>query len=63
MAKPAIPSDISPEAEDFLLRTFEINHEARPSAADLLQHAWIVKGPSSVPTKSSSAKPKGGKGA
>ena len=47
MAKPAIPSDISAEAGEFLQRTFEINHEARPSAADLLQGGWIVKGPSS----------------
>ncbi|KAJ2931367.1 hypothetical protein H1R20_g5738, partial [Candolleomyces eurysporus] len=42
-AKPAIPSDISAEAQDFLQRTFEINHEARPGAAELLQHPWIAK--------------------
>ncbi|PPQ72592.1 hypothetical protein CVT26_003695 [Gymnopilus dilepis] len=41
-ARPAIPSDISAEAQDFLARTFEINHEARPTAAELLQHAWIA---------------------
>ncbi|KAJ3528972.1 hypothetical protein NMY22_g9190 [Coprinellus aureogranulatus] len=41
-AKPAIPSDVSPEAQDFLERTFEINHEARPPANELLQHPWIA---------------------
>jgi mitogen-activated protein kinase kinase kinase len=41
-ARPTIPSDTSSDAQDFLRRTFEINHEARPSAAELLQHPWIV---------------------
>ncbi|KAJ7774563.1 ste11-like protein [Mycena maculata] len=44
-AKPAIPSDISSDAQDFLLRTFELDHEARPSAAELLQHPWVCKKP------------------
>jgi mitogen-activated protein kinase kinase kinase len=44
-AKPAIPSDISTDAQDFLQRTFELDQEARPSAAELLQHAWIGKKP------------------
>ncbi|KAJ6596932.1 ste11-like protein [Mycena vulgaris] len=44
-AKPTIPSDISSDAQDFLLRTFELDHEARPSAAELLQHAWVSKKP------------------
>ncbi|KAJ6493834.1 kinase-like domain-containing protein [Mycena vulgaris] len=44
-AKPTIPSDISSDAQDFLLRTFELDHEARPSAAELLQHAWVFKKP------------------
>ncbi|KAG6907349.1 hypothetical protein DXG01_009233 [Tephrocybe rancida] len=42
-AKPTIPSDISAEAQDFLRLTFELDHEARPSAAELLQHPWIGK--------------------
>ncbi|EJD02304.1 Pkinase-domain-containing protein [Fomitiporia mediterranea MF3/22] len=46
-AKPTIPSDISPEAEDFLQKTFETKYEARPDADELLQHPWIVHGPSS----------------
>lgn len=40
-AKPEIPCDISSEAEDFLRKTFEIDHRARPSAGGLLQHAWL----------------------
>ncbi|KAF9052985.1 kinase-like domain-containing protein [Panaeolus papilionaceus] len=41
-ARPTIPSDISPEAQDFLRKTFEINHELRPSADELLNHPWIT---------------------
>ncbi|KAF9650760.1 Pkinase-domain-containing protein [Thelephora ganbajun] len=41
-AKPTIPFDISAEAENFLQLTFELNHEARPDAVDLLQHVWIT---------------------
>ena len=44
-AKPAIPPDISPEAEDFLQKTFEVKHEERPDADELLRHPWIVNGP------------------
>ncbi|KAK0483660.1 ste11-like protein [Armillaria novae-zelandiae] len=40
-ARPAIPSDISSEAQDFLTKTFEIDHGARPAAAELLKHPWI----------------------
>ena len=54
-AKPQVPSDISPEAEDFLNKTFEFNTEVRPSAKELLQHPWIVKG------GSASSKPTAGK--
>lgn len=39
-AKPDSPPDISPEAEDFLAKTFEIDHNLRPSAIELLQHPW-----------------------
>lgn len=41
-AKPAIPSDISSEAQDFLTKTFDLNHSARPSAGELLQHPWVA---------------------
>ncbi|EDR14310.1 uncharacterized protein LACBIDRAFT_229328, partial [Laccaria bicolor S238N-H82] len=44
-ARPTIPSDISSDAQNFLQCSFEINHEARPSAAELLQHAWVVQKP------------------
>jgi len=44
-AKPTIPADISTEAENFLQLTFELNHEARPSAAELLKHPWIANQP------------------
>jgi len=41
-AKPTIPSDISADAQDFLLKTFDLDHEARPGAGELLQHSWIA---------------------
>jgi mitogen-activated protein kinase kinase kinase len=48
-AKPAIPSDISSEAQDFLTKTFDLNHTARPSAGELLQHPWLaIKKPAGI---------------
>ncbi|KZV90232.1 Pkinase-domain-containing protein [Exidia glandulosa HHB12029] len=44
-AKPATPDDISSDAEDFLNQTFEIDYQARPSAAELLTHSWIINDP------------------
>ncbi|ORY26892.1 hypothetical protein BCR39DRAFT_539983 [Naematelia encephala] len=41
-ARPANPSDISPEAADFLNRTFEIDHIKRPTGTDLLDHPFIA---------------------
>jgi mitogen-activated protein kinase kinase kinase len=41
-AKPAIPSDISSDAQDFLTKTFDLDHSARPSAGELLQHPWVT---------------------
>lgn len=38
---PAIPEDISIEADEFLEQTFLIDHNERPSAIDLLAHAFI----------------------
>lgn len=46
MVRPANPSDISSEAADFLDSTFEINHDARPTAAQLLDHPFIAGGSS-----------------
>ena len=42
-APPPIPRDISTDAQAFLERCFELDHEARPSAGQLLQHAWLAK--------------------
>jgi mitogen-activated protein kinase kinase kinase len=41
-AKPTIPSDISADAQDFLLKTFDLDYEARPDAGELLQHPWVA---------------------
>ncbi|KAH9079546.1 Pkinase-domain-containing protein [Lactarius deliciosus] len=42
-AKPPIPSDISADAQNCLDFCFELDHEIRPSAGDLLGHAWLKK--------------------
>ncbi|WWD22050.1 hypothetical protein CI109_106538 [Kwoniella shandongensis] len=42
LARPNTPSDISPEAADLLKGTFEIDHNARPTAAQLLNHPFIA---------------------
>ncbi|TFY79407.1 hypothetical protein EWM64_g4602, partial [Hericium alpestre] len=54
-AKPPIPSDISAEAQNFLELCFEANHEARPSAGDLLQHPWLKK-PAGKASKAAASK-------
>ncbi|CAE6433831.1 unnamed protein product [Rhizoctonia solani] len=41
LARPTIPPDISPEAEDFLNKTFELDYTTRPTAAELLNHPWV----------------------
>ncbi len=35
-----MPVDISRDAEDFLNKTFELDHNARPMAGELLVHAF-----------------------
>jgi len=56
-AKPAIPSDISSEAQDFLTKTFDLDHSARPSAGELLQHSWLViKKPAGIASKNAAFK-------
>ncbi|KAJ7348473.1 kinase-like domain-containing protein [Mycena albidolilacea] len=42
-ASPDIPSGISSEAQDFLRRAFELDPQARPSAKELPQHAWLCR--------------------
>ena len=44
-AKPTIPSDISSEADDFMQKTFNLDHQARPGASELLEHPWITSDP------------------
>lgn len=39
-ARPDLPDGCSPEAKEFLERTFEIEHEKRPTAAELLVSAF-----------------------
>ncbi|GJJ12118.1 hypothetical protein Clacol_006359 [Clathrus columnatus] len=47
-AKPTVPSDISTDAEDFLHQTFELDHNKRPTATELLHDAWIVNDPANL---------------
>lgn len=42
LGRPQYPPDITAEAENFLDRTFVLNHLERPSAAELLQHPFII---------------------
>jgi mitogen-activated protein kinase kinase kinase len=39
-ARPDLPEGCSPHAKEFLERTFEIEHEKRPTAAELLASAF-----------------------
>jgi mitogen-activated protein kinase kinase kinase len=41
-AKPSIPDGASEEAKKFLNKTFEIDHERRPSAEELLKDKFLV---------------------
>lgn len=42
-SKPSLPEEISAQAVDFLNKTFELDHNQRPSAQELLQHAFITE--------------------
>ncbi|SPC61733.1 probable MAPKK kinase Kpp4 [Ustilago sp. UG-2017b] len=39
--KPSLPDEISNECRDFLEKTFELDYNNRPSADELLQHAFM----------------------
>ncbi|GAC75707.1 hypothetical protein PANT_18d00024 [Moesziomyces antarcticus T-34] len=39
--KPSLPDEISNECRDFLEKTFELDYNARPSAEELLEHAFM----------------------
>lgn len=41
-ARPEMPDNASPEAQAFLEKTFEIEHEKRPSADELLSYAFCA---------------------
>ncbi|PVU94962.1 hypothetical protein BB561_002153 [Smittium simulii] len=43
--KPEIPSNISPEASDFIEKTLAIDLNKRPSAKELLDHSFVLSGP------------------
>jgi mitogen-activated protein kinase kinase kinase len=47
-AAPALPNDISPETAQFLNRTFDLDHAARPTAAELLQHPFCTDEPNDL---------------
>jgi mitogen-activated protein kinase kinase kinase len=47
-AAPALPNDISPETAQFLNRTFDLDHSARPTAAELLQHPFCTDEPNDL---------------
>ncbi|KAJ1659890.1 ATP binding [Dispira simplex] len=40
---PAVPSDISPEAKDFLTKTLALDFQERPSADELLKHPFVIE--------------------
>ncbi|KAK7735299.1 ATP binding [Cytospora paraplurivora] len=41
-AAPTIPEDASEEAQDFLAQTFELDHNKRPSADELMMHKFLA---------------------
>lgn len=42
-----MPSDISSEATDMLMKSLELKHEDRPTATELLAHPFITARPQS----------------
>ena len=42
-ARPDMPGEASPEAVEFLQKTFEIQYDKRPSADELLEYAFVKK--------------------
>jgi len=44
-AKPTVPSDITSDGDDFMQKAFDLDFEARPSAAKLLEHPWVAFDP------------------
>lgn len=50
---PPIPNTLSREAQDFILKCLQVNPDNRPSAAQLLEHPFVKKLPSSFPSPAS----------
>ncbi|CAG8515736.1 6271_t:CDS:10 [Ambispora gerdemannii] len=49
---PEIPDNISPDAKEFLAKTFELDHEHRPAANVLLNHTFVTSSVKSSPQPS-----------
>ncbi|SCU83866.1 LAMI_0C05072g1_1 [Lachancea mirantina] len=41
---PELPTWATEDARDFLLKTFELNYQKRPSSIELLRHSWTSSG-------------------
>ncbi|KAH6813526.1 hypothetical protein C2S51_022544 [Perilla frutescens var. frutescens] len=50
---PPIPNTLSRDAQDFILKCLQVNPDNRPSAAQLLEHPFVKKLPSSFPSPAS----------
>jgi mitogen-activated protein kinase kinase kinase len=45
------------DAQDFLLKTFDLDYKARPDAGELLQHPWIAVKKLPLSNKGNTLKP------
>ncbi|XP_057803525.1 mitogen-activated protein kinase kinase kinase 1-like [Salvia miltiorrhiza] len=50
---PPIPNTLSRDAQDFILKCLQVNPDNRPTAAQLLDHPFVKKSPSSFPSPAS----------
>ncbi|XP_027164028.1 mitogen-activated protein kinase kinase kinase 1-like [Coffea eugenioides] len=48
--RPPIPNSLSRDAQDFILECLQVNPDARPTAAQLLNHPFVRKLPSAFPS-------------
>lgn len=51
--RPPIPNTLSRDAQDFILKCLQVNPDNRPSAAQLLEHSYVKKLPSFLPSPAS----------
>lgn len=51
---PVVPDSLSKDARDFISQCLQVNSDARPTAAELLQHPFVKR---SLPTHTGSASP------